>query len=123
MKYLFTTITVQNIEESLRFYTWILSLRILRRFSPREGINIAFLQGEDGNQIELIQNDLEAAGFAKGTKSNVQIGFGVEKLDDTIKFLKQELISIKRGPMPIPNGRFIVIEDPNGVDIGLYEEI
>ncbi|MTI71372.1 MAG: VOC family protein [Firmicutes bacterium] len=121
MKFKFNTILVKELSESLKFYTDILNLKTVDKFSPNEGINIVFLKDDDGNKFELIENKMENKSFDR--KSIVTLGFDVENLDKTMYFLKQNNIKIAKGPITIPNGRFIVIEDPNGVGIGLYENL
>jgi len=120
MNFKFVTIEVKDLEASLDFYTDIIKLKQQRRFEPREGVEIAFLEDEEGNQLELIENH-----FIKeeldDRSSKVQINFDIENIEDTIKFINKQGLKLKDGPVEIPNGRFITLEDPDGVRIGLFE--
>lgn len=120
MDFLFNTIEVADIEKSLQFYTEILNLELARRFKPRPGVEIIFLEDEQGNNVELIEYKERKNPDSK-KESKIKMGFGVEDLDQTIKFLNDKKIAIKEGPIQIKDGRFINIEDPDGVMIGLYE--
>lgn len=119
MEISFVTITVKNMEESIKFYTEILRLNLLKNFSPQPGINIAFLKGNKSGMIELIEYE---DSHENNSKSIVSIGFSIDNLDDEIKILKEKNISITRGPIKVPSGeRFVFIEDPNGVEVELIE--
>jgi len=120
MDFLFNTIEVADIEKSFKFYTEILNLKLSRRFKPRSGVEIIFLEDEQGNNVELIEYKEQQNPDSK-KESKIKMGFGVEDLDQTIKFLNDKKIAIKEGPIQIKDGRFINIEDPDGVMIGLYE--
>ncbi|MCX7923605.1 MAG: VOC family protein [Clostridia bacterium] len=118
MKYSFTSITVKNMEESLKFYTEVLSLKELVRFSPRMGVNIVFLKNEENNKIELIEYEGIENTNSLSANSIVAIGFTVENLDNTVNMLKEKNIEIIRGPIQIPNGqKFVYVRDPNGAEI------
>ena len=120
MDFLFNTIEVADIEKSFQFYTEILNLKLSRRFEPRSGVEIIFLEDEQGNNVELIEYKEQQNPDSK-KESKIKMGFGVEDLDQTIEFLNDKKIAIKEGPIQIKDGRFINIEGPDGVMIGLYE--
>lgn len=118
----FVTITVRNMEESLRFYTDILELREVKRFSPQTGVNIVFLEDDEGGRIELIEH--EGVGYKEEMKPNISVGFEVDDLDSVIEMLKEKNIDISRGPMQVPSGeKFLFIKDPNGVEIEFIQGI
>jgi len=122
MKLSFVTISVKNMEESLKFYTEIIGLNVLKSFSPQPGVNITFLKDKDGGIVELIEYGDKSQASQDSIKSIVSIGFSVEDLDKEMKILEEKNISIIRGPIKVPSGeRFIFIEDPNGVEIELIE--
>lgn len=120
MDFLFNTISVSDIEKSMQFYTEILNLNLSRRFQPRPGVEIVFLEDEKVSCVELIEHeDQETPNNKK--ESKIKMGFEVKNLNDTIDFLKTKNIKIQEGPVKIKDGRFINIQDPDGVMIGLYE--
>ncbi len=103
MKIGFCTIAVKNLQESVQFYTEVLNLVEITRFSPQKGLNIVFLKDEEGNKIELIeypgatQKEEESAG-------NVSIGVISENLEETMQMLEVKNIQIVRGPIQTPGG-------------------
>ena len=52
MKFCWSTLTVNNLEESLKFYQEIIGLPIDRRFKAGPGVEIAFL-GDGETKLEL----------------------------------------------------------------------
>lgn len=122
MKFLFSTVSVKNMEESLKFYTEIVMLKEERRQSPRQGVDIVFLKDDIGNRVELIDNMYERPSFAPESNSIVTLCFEVDSLEKTKKLLEQKGVEIKKGPRPLPSGgSFIIVDDPNGIEIGFYE--
>lgn len=116
----YTTIIVRNLEESLKFYTEVLGLVKVNKFSPEEGVTISFLKDSESNLIELLEDkNLLEEDFRE---SRVSIGFGVEDLDDTLKTLKEKGIEIIREIIETPgDGKLAFIKDPNGVEIGINQ--
>ncbi|HCX61202.1 MAG TPA: glyoxalase, partial [Clostridiales bacterium] len=53
MKFLWTTIHVKNMEESLAFYQDVVGLKLMNRFNAGPGMEISFL-GEGETKLELI---------------------------------------------------------------------
>ena len=120
MKFLWTTILVNNMDESLKFYEEILGLKLADRFQAGPGMEISFL-GEGETKIELICNEnlkkLDAG-------NRVTLGFNVESLDERIQFVKDKGINIITGPIqPNPRIKYFIIQDPNGVKIQFAEQM
>jgi len=122
MKVSFTTITVRDLEKSVKFYTEIIKLKEIRRFSPQKGINIVFLEDEKNGRIELIEYEQKKVKEASDWDSKVSIGFSVDSIEDCIKMLEENDIKIIRGPIHTPDGqKFLFISDPNDVEIELIQ--
>ncbi|AFS77563.1 glyoxalase/bleomycin resistance protein/dioxygenase [Gottschalkia acidurici 9a] len=119
MKFCWITLHVKNMDESLKFYHELLGLKISERFNAGEGTEIVMLGEQDKPKIELIcseDNKVEVQ------SNGISIGFEVDSLDKAIEYVKENNISIKRGPIsPIPTTRFFFIDDPNGIEIQLVE--
>lgn len=119
MKFCWCTISVNDMEESLKFYQEIVGLKQNRRYPAGPDVEIAFL-GEDETQVELIS-------YGKGKvqmSEDISLGFIVESADQTMEFLKQKGIDIVGGPFkPNPHVQFFFIKDPNGVKIQFVEQI
>lgn len=119
MNVLWTTISVKNMEESLRFYQDIVGLPIDGKFTAGPDTEITFLGGE-GAKVELIHNKKnQDINIGK----DVSMGFPVSSVDEKMEFLKEKGIKIQSGPFqPNPHTRFFFIEDPNGMTIQFVEQ-
>ena len=120
MKFLWTTILVNNMDESLKFYEEITGLKLVNRFQAGPGMEISFL-GEGETKVELICNEnlkrLDAG-------NRVTLGFKVESLDEMINIVKEKGINIITGPVQSnPSIKYFIIQDPNGVKIQFAEQM
>lgn len=122
MKVSFTTIAVRDLEKSVKFYTEIIKLNEVMRFSPQKGINIVFLKDEYDGKIELIEYEQNKEVDVSGKESIVSIGFAIDDLEKSMKMLNENNIKIIRGPIQTPGGqKFLFIKDPDGVEIELIQ--
>ena len=120
MKFCWCTITVNNMEESLKFYQEIVGLKLNRRFSAGPNVEIAFL-GEGETQVELIC-DLHQK--PTGKSEDISLGFEVESVDQMIAFIKEKGLEVDSGPyQPNPHIKFFYVKDPNGVHIQFVESL
>ncbi len=118
MKIDFVTIRVADIERSIDFYHRVLGMQISRRFSPRPGVEIAFMGGA-GLQVEFIHD--EQAEPCKG--SGVSLGFYVADIDKTAALLKENQVEIVSGPITMKNGvKLLNARDCNGVELGFVQQ-
>ena len=120
MKFCWSTITVNDLEESLKFYQEVVELPLVRRFNAGPVTEIAFL-GDGETQVELICNK-------SGKKSNIgediSLGFVVESVDEKMAKFKEQGLDIHSGPiMPNPHTKFFYVLDPNGLKIQFVENI
>jgi len=120
MKFLWTTILVNNMDESLKFYEEIVGLKLTERFQAGPGMEISFL-GEGETKVELIYNEK----FKKLDAGNrVTLGFKVESLEEKIDFIKEKGIKIITGPIePNPSIKYFIIKDPDGVKIQFAQQL
>lgn len=118
MKFCWSTISVKNLEESLKFYQEIVGLEVDRRFPAGPGIEIAFL-GSGETKVELICNEaVKEISFGE----HISLGFEVESVDEMIKFVQEKGIAIHSGPFePNPHVKFFFVTDPNGLKIQFVE--
>jgi lactoylglutathione lyase len=119
MAFLWATLTVKDMEESLKFYQDIVGLPLVRRFSAGPAGEIAFL-GDGDTKVELICNDQTKE---VNIGSEISLGFGVDSADEKIEFLGKEGIELHSGPFsPNPHVKYFFILDPNGLKIQFVEE-
>lgn len=85
MRFKFATIEVKDLEKSFKFYTDVLDLSLVRRFSPREGVEIIFLEDRNGNQLELIE-DQNVRDYIEERASKVQLSYEVDSLQKNDAF-------------------------------------
>lgn len=119
MNFCWVTLTVHNMEASLKFYHDIIGLEILKRFNVGEDLEIAMLGKNDGTKVELLCHK-SAVGLVHG--EGISIGFEVQSLDNALALVKANNIPIKRGPLsPMPSTQFFFIDDPNGIEVQIVE--
>jgi lactoylglutathione lyase len=118
MKFCWITITVNNLEDSVKFYQEIVGLSIDKRYSAGPGVEICFL-GKGETKVELICNQNQKA---PGKVEGISLGFEVESVDKKIKFIKEKGLEVAGGPIqPNPHIKFFFVKDPNGVTIQFVE--
>ena len=121
MKFLWTTIYVKNLDESIAFYSDLAGLKMLKRFPAGPGIEIAFMGNgiDDETLVELL---------ADGNNSTVShsefisIGFAVDSVDAMLDTVKSKNIPVHSGPVETPGSRFFSIKDPNGLNVQFFQQ-
>lgn len=118
MKFCWTTIMVNNMSESLKFYQEIVGLDIDSRMQAGPGVEIVFL-GSGETKVELIRNEkINDVNIGK----DICLGFEVDSVDEMISFVKTNGIEIQSGPyQPNPHVKFFYVMDPNGLKIQFVE--
>ena len=120
MKFCWTTIIVNNLEESLKFYQEIIGLPLIRKFKTDSGTEIAFM-GNEETKLELMTIK---ANRKVNIGQDISIGFEVESVDKMIAYFKEKDIEIHSGPFqPNPHIKFFYLLDPNGLKVQLVENI
>lgn len=120
MNFLWSTLNVKNLDESIDFYSNLLNCEVSQRFNVNENMEIAFL-GNGETKIELIYNKLKE-NIVIG--NDISWGFSVDSLEKIIEIIKEKNIEmISNIIQPNPNTRFIFIKDPNGMNIQLVEKV
>jgi lactoylglutathione lyase len=120
MKFCWTTLHVKDIEASLKFYQGIVGLSIVRRMKPNPEMEIVFL-GEGETQVELI-SDNQSGNFI--AVENISLGIDCGSLDDIIKVLDENNLSIHEAPFkPNPHIQFLYVLDPDGFKVQFVENL
>ena len=125
MRILHTMIRVGDLDRSLRFYTEVLGMRLLRRQDYPDGkFTLAFVgYGEEADEavIELTYNwgvDQYDLGNAFG-----HIAIGVQGINETCAEIKRRGGKVVREPGPMKHGATVIafVEDPDGYKLELIE--
>lgn len=125
MRILHTMIRVGDLDQSLRFYTDVLGMRLLRRQDYPDGkFTLAFVgYGDESDEavIELTYNWDEnryELGNAFG-----HIAIGVEDIRKTCTEIKRRGGKVIREPGPMKHGSTVIafVEDPDGYKLELIE--
>jgi len=118
MEFCWCTITVRNLEESVRFYQEIVGLALENRFQAGPETEIAFL-GSGETKVELICYK----GKEVRHSQDISLGFRVDSLDDALAFTQSRGIPVTAGPFsPNPRTKFFFVNDPNGLKIQFVEQ-
>ena len=120
MSYLWTTIKVKDLEESIKFYQEIVGLKLQRSFEAGPGREIAFLAAAEGEtEVELIDDQAKES---VDVGQDISLGFEIDSVTEKIEFLKEKGIGIESGPIA-PNSEieFFYVLDPNGIKIQFVE--
>lgn len=120
-KYLHTRLRVSDMDQSLRFYTRILGLKLKERKTSPRGSELAFLQAP-GTDSEIELCAFPSSGRVEVPEDLVHLAFQVESLEVCINRLKKANVPITEGPIITSGGTsFIFTEDPDKYEIELME--
>lgn len=120
MKFCWSTLSVKDLDESIKFYEEIVGIKVNRRFQAGPDTEIAFL-GDGETKVELICNKQKKE---INVGEDISWGFTVDSVDEKMAFLKEKGIDILSGPFsPNPHAKFFFIKDPNGMKIQFYESV
>jgi lactoylglutathione lyase len=117
MRFCHVTLSVKNLEESVKFYHEVVGLPVKRRFSSRPGTTIVFL-GNGETEIELIDNQAQTE-VSMG--QDISLGFAVASVQETLDFLRQKGIETGEVSQPNPQVKFFFAHDPNGLSVQFVE--
>lgn len=125
MKYLHTMIRVNHLDESIKFYTEVLGMKLISKDDYPDGqFTLAFVSygsSKDDPCIELTYNYGKHSyqlGDAFG-----HIALATDDIYATCEKVRAAGVKITREPGPMKHGKTVIafIEDPNGYKIELIE--
>lgn len=114
MKIKYSTLIVEDMDESIKFYTEVMGFEVDSKYDLGPAGEITLLKGEGETMVELIKNPDDNPGL-------FSIGMDVEDLNTTINQLKSKGAKVTMEPVQITVGFLTFIEDPNGVRIALIQ--
>jgi lactoylglutathione lyase len=125
MRLLHTMLRVGDLERSLRFYTEVLGMQLLRRRDYPEGrFTLAFVgygEERDNAVLELTHNwDTNAYEIGSGYG---HIAIGVEDIHATCDAIAGRGGRVVRPPGPMKHGSTVIafVEDPDGYKVELIQ--
>jgi len=118
MNFRHITLTVKDLDASVRFYTEVAGLPVDRRFQAEPGTEIAFL-GSGETKLELICDKSQPDAVIG---NGVSIGFEVEDLAERLENFKNANIPVISDIIqPNPRVRFFYVADPDGFRVQFLE--
>jgi lactoylglutathione lyase len=123
MRLLHTSVNVNDMDESIEFYTEKLGLTLVSRLKiPENKAEIAFLEdGETSHRIELTHWRAKKE-YIEGDQLD-HIAFEVNDIDRTVSELRQKGVKIEKEPHTLSTSRSRIsfVTDPNNIWIELIE--
>jgi len=114
MKIAYSTMIVENMEESIKFYTEIMGFTLDSGYIPRPGSKISLLRGRGETMLEIIEDK----SFPVGLYS---VGMDVKDLDSIMEKMRLNGVVIMTEITPTLVGRMGMIKDINGIRYALIE--
>ena len=125
MRLLHTMLRVGDLERSIRFYTDVLGMRLLRRKDyPGGRFTLAFVgYGEESDTAVLeLTHNWDTASYELGGGYG-HIAIGVEDIVAVCDQIRAKGGRVVREPGPMKNGSTVIafVEDPDGYKVELIE--
>ena len=126
-KYLHTMMRVNDLNESINFYSKIFCMKLLRKSDYPDGkFTLAFLgYGDEENNtvLELTHNWDQEEKYNLGNAWG-HIAIGVENIYEFCRELEENNVNVTRKPGPMKHGNTVIafLLDPNGYQIELIQK-
>lgn len=121
MKFLWTTIYVKDLDESIAFYSDLLGLKVQNRFPAGPGIEIAFMGNGIDNET-LVELLADSNNKEVGYNDFISIGFATQSVDTMLDTVKSKKIPVHSGPIETPGSKFFTVKDPNGLSVQFFQQ-
>lgn len=122
-RYLHTSVFVNDMKQSVDFYTSKLGLRLLDQAHHEGNADMAFVGRDWNSYIELVYDLEEHPPYELGNRYE-HLAVEVDgDLSEMCKLLAEQGVKILRGPKKSPGGTRSIafVEDPNGIPVELLE--
>ena len=110
----YTTIVVEDMEESVNFYKEIFGFEV-ERLLDMPNKQITFMIGENGSGVELIKEDETEIGLNA-------IAVSVDDVEKAVEDVKSKFPLVEVQLVDVPNGKLGFVSDPNGVTIAFSQK-
>ena len=125
MRILHTMIRVGDLEQSLRFYTEALDMKLLRKKDYEGGrFTLAFVGYDDEDQSAVLEltHNWDTKAYEVGTGFG-HVAIGTKDIHATVEKVRAAGGKVTREPGPMKHGTTVIafVEDPNGYKIELIE--
>ena len=126
-KYLHTMMRVNDLDESINFYSKFFGMKLLRKSDYPDGkFTLAFLgYGDEENStvLELTHNWDQEEKYNLGNAWG-HIAIGVENIYEFCRELEENNVNVTRKPGPMKHGNTVIafLLDPNGYQIELIQK-
>lgn len=110
----YTTIIVNDMEESVNFYKEVFGFEVEKELNMPDK-QIKFLTGENGSGVELIKEEDTKIGLNA-------IAVSVDDVEKAIEEIKSKIPSAEVQIVEVPNGKLGFVQDPNGVTIAVSQK-
>jgi lactoylglutathione lyase len=125
-RFVYTGIIVKNMDESIRFYTHVLGMRVVderERMEPTKG-EVVTLKSPDSNQLlELDYYEEESSFYVpyQNGEDLDHLAFDVENLESSVSDLKGKGVEVVVEPYHIGGWKEAFVKDPNGIWVELLQ--
>lgn len=125
MRFLHTMLRVNNLDETLLFYTQSFGMRLLRKKDFPEGrFTLAFVGygDEDDHTVLEFTHNWDQTGYKLGDAYG-HIAIGCDDIYELCDHLRELGVEISREPGPMKHGNTVIafIKDPTGYMIELIQ--
>ena len=125
MRLLHTMLRIGDLERSIKFYTEVLGMRVLRRSeNPEYKYSLAFVGYDDEDKTAVIELTYNwgVSQYDLGSAFG-HIAIGVDNIYATCEAVKAAGGKVTREPGPVKGGTTVIafIEDPDGYKIEFIE--
>ncbi|HEX9507351.1 MAG TPA: lactoylglutathione lyase [Myxococcales bacterium] len=125
MRLLHTMLRVNDLDESLRFYTDVLGMKLLRKKDYESGrFTLAFVGYSDEKSSAVLEltHNWDSRGYTLGDAFG-HVAVGTADIHATCERIRAADGKIVREPGPMKHGTTVIafVEDPNGYRIELIE--
>ena len=110
----YTTIIVNDMEESVNFYKEVFGFEVEKELNMPDK-QIKFLTGENGSGVGLIKEENTEIGLNA-------IAVSVDDVEKAIDEIKSKIPSVEVQIVEVPNGKLGFVQDPNGVTIAISQK-